>query len=101
MSDEIKAGYAADDYAGIHFIDGEFFRAVSGRPYAKAYKCEKINGQLIVQKRLKTKWLGMSEYQQEFVFGKALLCSKEIRKIYVESEDITIENMIRITINKY
>jgi dipeptidase E len=71
MSGEIKLGYAADDYAGIHFVNGEFFRAVSGRPYAKVYKCEKI-GDRYAQKRLKTKWLGMKEYQQEFIFNSPM-----------------------------
>lgn len=78
MSEEIKAGYAADDFAGIHFIDGEFHRAISGRPYAKVYKCAKVDGQY-VQKRLKTKWLDLPDYNQDLVFNTPLFPRRHIK----------------------
>ena len=34
----IKPGYAADDGAAVHFIDDQLSRAVSSRPFAKAYR---------------------------------------------------------------
>lgn len=42
----ISGGYAADDGVGLHFIDDKLHKIVSSRPQAKAYKVEKINGQV-------------------------------------------------------
>lgn len=67
MSGEIKEGYAADDYAGLHFIDEQFFRAVSGQPYSRTFRLSKQDGKL-KQEQLPTKWLGLHKYQQEFIF---------------------------------
>lgn len=74
-SGKIKDGYAADDFAALHFVDGEFFRGVSNRPYAKVFKLAMQDDKLI-QKRLKTKWLGMGEYQQEFIFDAPMFESR-------------------------
>lgn len=68
QSGEIKAGYVADDYAALHFVDGKFLRAVANRPYAKAYSLSMKDNQLF-QKRLKTKWLGLKEYKDELIFN--------------------------------
>jgi dipeptidase E len=37
---ELAAGYAADEGAALHFIDGTLHRVVSERPGARAYLCE-------------------------------------------------------------
>lgn len=41
----LKPGYAADDGAALHFIDGKLHRAVSSRENAKAYFVEKQGGE--------------------------------------------------------
>ena len=38
---DLKAGYAADDGAALHFINGELSNVVSSREFASAYKVEK------------------------------------------------------------
>lgn len=38
---DIGAGYALDDSAAVHFIDGELFRVVRSQPAANAYWVEK------------------------------------------------------------
>jgi dipeptidase E len=40
---EIKNGFAIDDGAALHFINGELIRAVSSRPHAKAYRVWKTD----------------------------------------------------------
>jgi dipeptidase E len=44
--DKIASGYAADDGAAAHFINGEFACAVSSRSHAKVYKVGKVDGQV-------------------------------------------------------
>ena len=66
-SGEIKGGYANDDYAALHFINGKLFRSVSNRPYAKTWKVSMEDGKLSME-RQKTDWLGMKENQQKYVF---------------------------------
>lgn len=68
---EISNGYAQDDYAGLHFVDGELFRSVSNRPYANTYKLSNIDGK-VVKERLRTRWLGIKEYQDEFIFNSPM-----------------------------
>ena len=53
---KIMSGYAADDGAAAHFIDGEFTCAISSRSHAKVYKVDKIDGQ-IKEEILKTHYL--------------------------------------------
>jgi peptidase E len=36
----IRAGYAADDGAGLHFVGGKLVRCVSSRPAARVYRVE-------------------------------------------------------------
>jgi peptidase E len=67
-SNEIKSGYAADDYAGLHFIDGKFSHAISNRHYAHCFEVKNENGKAI-QKRLKTDWLGLKKYQDAYIFN--------------------------------
>ena len=38
IAGDILPGFAADDSAAIHFVDGQVFRAVRSRPTAKAYR---------------------------------------------------------------
>jgi peptidase E len=65
---KISGGYSADDHAALHFVDGQHFRSVSSKPYAKTYKVSLENNK-VLQKRLKTDWLGMEKYQQEYIFN--------------------------------
>jgi dipeptidase E len=55
--DRIANGYAADDGAAAHFIDGEFAHAISSRLKAKIYQVGKIDGE-IVEAAVKTRYLG-------------------------------------------
>jgi dipeptidase E len=56
----LKAGYAADDGAALHFIDGELYRVVSSRERASAYRVEKIDNE-IREILLPTNYLGNPE----------------------------------------
>jgi len=75
-SGEIKAGYAADDYAGLHFVNESFLRGVSNRPHAKTFNLF-LEGKELIQKRLKTYWLGMREYQEEFIFNSPMFDARK------------------------
>lgn len=55
--DKIMGGYAADDGAAAHFIDGELVCAVSSRAHAKVYKVGKTGGQ-VTEKVFETRYLG-------------------------------------------
>lgn len=47
LSGEIKPGFAADDGAAIHFVDGRVWRAVRSRPTANAYRVSKKGSQIM------------------------------------------------------
>jgi peptidase E len=51
------AGYAADDGAALHFIDGALHEVVSSRKEAAGYRVERSGGQ-VVETRLPTRYLG-------------------------------------------
>lgn len=53
----LPAGYAIDDLAGLHFEGGELARVVTGRPQAKAYRVEKVDGGFN-EVALETRYLG-------------------------------------------
>jgi peptidase E len=53
----MPAGYAADDGAAIHFINGVVYRVVSSRINAKGYRVECIKGD-IVETAMNTTFLG-------------------------------------------
>lgn len=55
--DRIANGYAADEGAATHFIDGNLVRAVSSRPDAEVYKVGKIGGE-VIEKAIETDYLG-------------------------------------------
>ena len=57
---KILNGYAADDGAAAHFINGEFACAVSSRAHAKVYKVNKIDDQ-ILEAAIATHYLGHPE----------------------------------------
>jgi dipeptidase E len=56
IKDGLKAGYAADDGAAIHFIDGSFSKAVSSRVEANVYFVEQA-GSEIKETRIRTHFL--------------------------------------------
>jgi dipeptidase E len=58
--DKIINGYAADDGAAAHFINGELAYAVSSRPHAKVYKVSKVDRQ-IIEEAIETRYLGLAE----------------------------------------
>lgn len=43
-SGEMPAGYALDDGAGVHFVDGEPYRFIASRPNANAYHVSLADG---------------------------------------------------------
>lgn len=53
---KITDGYAADDGAAAHFINGEFASAVSSRPHAKVYGVSKKEGE-VVEEIMETRYL--------------------------------------------
>lgn len=55
--DKIISGYAADDGAAAHFIDGKLAYAVSSRPRSKIYKVGK-SGAEVVEEVIETCYLG-------------------------------------------
>ena len=67
-TNEIAPGYGLDDGAGIHFVDGKFYRAISNYPHAKIYKLE-TQEENVIRKRLKTKWLGLREFREELILN--------------------------------
>jgi len=57
VMDGFASGFAADDYAGIHFIDQRIHKCISSRKRAKAYRIERMRGH-VIETELKTQWLG-------------------------------------------
>jgi dipeptidase E len=51
------AGYAADDGAALHFINGAFYEAVSSKPSARAFEVHK-QGDAVAEKQLEVRFLG-------------------------------------------
>jgi peptidase E len=56
-TEQIIAGYAADDGAAAHFIDDELAFAISSRPLARVYKVYKKDGQ-VCEDSIETRFLG-------------------------------------------
>jgi dipeptidase E len=54
---KIKNGYAADDGAAAHFVNGQLVSAISSRPHAKVYQVGMIDNQ-VVEKTIETRYLG-------------------------------------------
>jgi dipeptidase E len=57
-SGSIKAGWAADDGAAVHFVDGEYSGTVSSRPHAKGYRVSR-SGDAAMEEALSTRFLGV------------------------------------------
>lgn len=53
----IKPGFAADDGAALHFVNGKLHRVVSSRPHAFGYRVDR-HGARAVEVKLKTHYLG-------------------------------------------
>ena len=51
LAAEIRAGYAADNSAAIHFVDGQVFRAIQSTPTARAYRVG-VQGKAVVEEAL-------------------------------------------------
>ena len=56
LDGRVKAGLAADDGVGVHFVDGQLKQVVSSRPEAKAYHLSASGGQ-VVEEVLETHFL--------------------------------------------
>lgn len=57
VEDGLPAGYAADDGAALHFVNGEFVEAISSKQGARAFHVEK-KGNEVVQTPLAVRYLG-------------------------------------------
>ncbi len=57
VAEGMPGGYAADDWAALHFIGTELREAVSGRPGARAYRVELRDGE-VVETAVPTRYLG-------------------------------------------
>lgn len=66
---KISAGYAADDYTALHFIDGNLVRCVSSVEDAHCYNLYRSNDNKPIQTRLNTKYLNIERYKNEFIFN--------------------------------
>jgi peptidase E len=54
----LASGYAADDGAALHFVDGQFTEAVSSVNGARAFRVEAMNGK-VVETPLAVRYLGV------------------------------------------
>lgn len=43
----MRGGYAADDGAALHFVDGELVEVVASRPQARAYRVVRAGSEVI------------------------------------------------------
>ena len=57
LREGMRAGYAAEDGAALHFVDTELSRVVASRPEARAYRLER-RGPRVMETRLATRHLG-------------------------------------------
>ena len=57
VAEGMPGGYAADDWAALHFVGSELREAVSARPWALAYRVELRDGE-VVESVLPTRYLG-------------------------------------------
>ncbi len=83
-SDKIKGGYAADDFAALHFVNGKLERCVSSRSYAKCYKLGKDTEGKLFLKRLKTYFLGEKQHQEDFIWNAP--CFEYLREVEEEAQ---------------
>ncbi len=57
IAEGLAAGYAADDGAALHFVNGQFAEAISSKPTSRAFYVEK-KGDEVVQRQLAVRYLG-------------------------------------------
>lgn len=57
VAEGMPGGYAADDGAALHFVDGALVRVVTSRPEAAAYHVELVDGE-VIETPLETHYLG-------------------------------------------
>jgi dipeptidase E len=57
IMDGLPGGYAADDGAALHFINGEFYEAVSSKPASRAFEVRK-QGNKVMETKLDVRFLG-------------------------------------------
>ncbi len=57
IAEGMPAGYAADDWAALHFVGTELSEVVSARPGARGYRVELRDG-MVVETPLATRYLG-------------------------------------------
>lgn len=62
VSQGFPAGYAADDYAALHFVDGQLARCVASQPLARCYRVE-LRGDQVHEEPLPTEYLGAAMRQ--------------------------------------
>jgi peptidase E len=60
LHDGMRAGYAADDGAALHFVGTDLAQVVSSRPDARAYRVELRKGRVLTS-RLRMRYLGDRE----------------------------------------
>ena len=53
----MRAGYAAEDGAALHFTGTELSRVVASRPEARGYRLD-VAGRRVVEMRIATTYLG-------------------------------------------
>ena len=53
----LPSGYAAEDGAAIHFVNGQAYKCISSRPHAKVYRVALLNSQ-VQENALETTFLG-------------------------------------------
>ncbi len=54
----MAAGYAADDGAALHFVDGALHETVASRPGARAYRVERAQDGAVLETPLPARYLG-------------------------------------------
>jgi peptidase E len=57
LREGMRAGYAAEDGAALHFVDTELSRVIASRPQARGYRLD-VAGQRVVEMRIATTFLG-------------------------------------------
>jgi len=57
LRDGMRAGYAAEDGAALHFVGAELERVVASRPEARGYRLDVV-GEWVVEMRIATAFLG-------------------------------------------
>jgi dipeptidase E len=66
---QIKDGYAIDDDAALHFVDGQVLRSVSGIDGKASYECRTNIDDEFVQSRIDTRFLGDENTLNELIFN--------------------------------